>query len=440
MAEKEKLERLRAKRGGNRGAFTKKLKDEKTLLDGIKENQDIDDIQKGQLKVLRQFLEQKKKVLHEYDEQILDLCPVQEIDKEIEEADDIHAKINDVLNIITDKLSVSVTQNASATSHSNANTAPGLQHSESTTVAPKLPKLILQKFKGEITEFQSFWDAFNSTIDQNSGIPNTDKFKHLKALLEGPPARLLQGLLLTDANYAQARALLEEQYIKPQVIISAHMDNILKLNPCSNDKPHQMRYIFDQIRVQIRGLESLGVKTESYGQLLIPIIVSKLPLDMRLQVSRQSSKKVWEIDELLALIQKEIEARETTELVKLTQTDRNSKDAANSYQGRQRSQGPATASTLYMRSNEVDQKVVIVCVYCKQQHFSASCETVKDINQRKNILLRDRRCFTCLKTGHLSKNCRSTRKCRKCSGNHHQSICHKDYQDVKQGAGDTPTV
>ena len=126
MAEKEKLERLRAKRGGNRGAFTKKLKDEKTLLDGIKENQDIDDIQKGQLKVLRQFLEQKKKVLHEYDEQILDLCPVQEIDKEIEEVDDIHAKINDVLNMITDKLSVSVTQNASATSHSNANTAPGL--------------------------------------------------------------------------------------------------------------------------------------------------------------------------------------------------------------------------------------------------------------------------------------------------------------------------
>ena len=61
MAEKEKLERLRAKRGGNRGALTKKLKDEKALLDGIKGNQDIDDIQKGQLKVLRQFPEQKKK-------------------------------------------------------------------------------------------------------------------------------------------------------------------------------------------------------------------------------------------------------------------------------------------------------------------------------------------------------------------------------------------
>ena len=194
MAEKEKLERLRAKRGGNRGAFTKKLKEQKTLLDGIKENEDIDDIQKGQLKVLRQFLEQKKKVLHEYEEQILDLCPVQEIDKEIEEADDIHTKINDVFEYDYGQ-AVSVSdKNASATSHSNANTALDLQHSESTTVAPKLPKLILQKFKGEITEFQSFWDAFNSTIDQNSGIPNTDKSKHLIAVLEGPPACLLQGL------------------------------------------------------------------------------------------------------------------------------------------------------------------------------------------------------------------------------------------------------
>ena len=48
-----------------------------------------------------------------------------------------------------------------------------------------------------------------------------------------------------------------------------------------------------------------------------------------------------EIDELLALVQKEIEARETTELVKLAETDRNSKDSASIYQGRQRSQGPA---------------------------------------------------------------------------------------------------
>ena len=56
MAEKEKLERLRAKRGGNR-----EIKGRKNIARWNKKNQDIDDIQKGQLKVLRQFLEQKKR-------------------------------------------------------------------------------------------------------------------------------------------------------------------------------------------------------------------------------------------------------------------------------------------------------------------------------------------------------------------------------------------
>ena len=159
------------------------------------------------------------------------------------------------------------------------------------------------------------WDSFNSTIDKNSGIPNRDKFKHLKALLEDPAARVVQGLPLTDANYAHARKLLEDRYGKTQVIISAHMGNLIKINPCAKDKPNQLRYMFDQIRVQIRGLESLGVKTESYGQLLIPIIMSKLSSEIRLQVSRATEKEVWETQELLDLIQKEIEARETTEEV-----------------------------------------------------------------------------------------------------------------------------
>ena len=127
----------------------------------------------------------------------------------------------------------------------------------------------------------------------------------------------MQGLPLTDTNYAHARKLLEDHYGKTQVIISTHMDNLIKINPCANDKPNQLRYMFDQIRVQIRGLESLGVKTESYGQLLIPIIMSKLPSEIRLQVSRATEKEVWEIQELLDLIQKEIEAREMTEQVKV---------------------------------------------------------------------------------------------------------------------------
>ena len=161
-----------------------------------------------------------------------------------------------------------------------------------TVIKPKLLKLTLERFKGDVTTFQSFWEQFNSTIHENPSIPRTDKFKHLKALLEGPAARVIQGLTLTAANYDQARKdLLEDRYGKTQVIISAHMDNLLKLNPCTNDKPQRLRYLYDQMQVQIRGLESLGVTTESYGQLLIPIIMSKLPNEIRLQISRNTDEE-----------------------------------------------------------------------------------------------------------------------------------------------------
>ena len=49
---------------------------------------------KKPFKVVKQFLEQKQKMLHEYDEQILDLCQVADIEKEIDEADELHTKSN----------------------------------------------------------------------------------------------------------------------------------------------------------------------------------------------------------------------------------------------------------------------------------------------------------------------------------------------------------
>ena len=93
---------------------------------------------------------------------------------------------------------------------------------------------------------------------------------------------------------------------------------------------------------------------------------------------------------------------------------------------------PATASTLFMRPKETGHSKVfnfnIQCVYCSQAHYSASCEQVKDNTERKNILLRDHRCFRCLKVGHREKDCRIRRNCLNCGLGHHQSICQRDQQ------------
>ena len=61
--------------------------------------------------------------------------------------------------------------------------------------------------------------------------------------------------------------------------------------------------------------------------MLIPVFISKLPTEIRVQIPRLMSSEVWSIREMLELICKEVEAREASEHVKLN----NEKKTAQSY-------------------------------------------------------------------------------------------------------------
>ena len=91
----------------------------------------------------------------------------------------------------------------------------------------------------------------------------------------------MQGLTRTEANYNSAIEILQKRFGKRQNIISKHMDEMLKIPECVNDNAPQLRLVDDKISANIRGLESLGVSSNQYGSLLIPVIMSKLPHEIR---------------------------------------------------------------------------------------------------------------------------------------------------------------
>ena len=117
----------------------------------------------------------------------------------------------------------------------------------------KLPKLVLPKFRGEVTQRQNFWDSFNSAIHANPHLSLIDKFNHLHSLLEGQAARAIQGLTRTEANYKSAIEILHKRFVIVQNIISTHMDEILKIPACTSDKASQLRLVYDKIGINIRG-------------------------------------------------------------------------------------------------------------------------------------------------------------------------------------------
>ena len=245
------------------------------------------------------------------------------------------------------------------------------------TAKARLPKLSLPKFCGDVTKWSTFWDSFNSAIHKNREISKVDKFNYLDSVLEGPAARAIAGLTLTASNYENAVEILQDCFRKPQ-IISAHMDELIKLQPSHNDRLASLRYVYDQISVHVRGLASLGISTDQYGSLLIAVIMSKLPNAIRLQVARNTTDEIWKIKDLLQTVKKEVEARASSKHVKTTESPR-----------KPRFVKPPIPSANSLLANKIGE-IPFKCAYCKENHYSASCEKVQDLQQRKEILFKDR--------------------------------------------------
>ena len=410
MAEEEqrrKLDRLKAVRRGHRGVLTKLTREVDEIVSEAEEGVCADPTKVSRLNVIYEQFDAKMKVFSNLDGEIVLLCPVEEIEGEIEDSESIIAKIIEAKR----KIDSSLKGNADEHVRSLPSTGPS---DHSTVNRPRLPKLTLAKFRGDVTTWSSFWDSYKAAVHENADIMIVDKFNYLNSLLEGPAARTIQGLKLNEANYNSAVKLLQERFGKPQHIISAHMEELIKIPPCSGDRPAALRFVYNKINVNIRGLASMGIDSGQYGSLLIPVIMTKLPQDLRLHVARETDKEVWEIDELMSLLRKEVEAREATEMIKLHQV----KNPINSG-FRNPPQSPPTAAALLASG------LPVRCVYCHEAHYSASCTKFQTPQARKEILLKSGRCFNCLKANHKSKECESLKTCGHCKRKHHQSICDK---------------
>ena len=90
------------------------------------------------------------------------------------------------------------------------------------------------------------------------------------------------------------------------------MDALLKVGAVTScHEVKALRRLYDLVSSHIRSLKSLGVKSDSYGTLLCPVLLSRLPSEMQLNVSRKVSEADWNLDELMRVIEEEIIPRES---------------------------------------------------------------------------------------------------------------------------------
>ena len=166
----------------------------------------------------------------------------------------------------------------------------------------------------------------------------------------------MAGFPLTNANYEHSIALLTQRYGQPHKLIQAHMQALLDL-PSPNNSLASLQLFHDSTKSHMRSLSSLGKNNDSYGTLLVPIILGKLPTEIKKNLARDHENREWTIDDLQSAILKEIRILELG--IQSTNTFI--------------SQLPAipTASfvtTTVRKKNPIEGAKKHVCVFCKGSH------------------------------------------------------------------------
>ena len=71
------------------------------------------------------------------------------------------------------------------------------------------------------------------------------------------------------------------------------MEALLNLQKVFSEKDVKaLRKLYDHIEINVRSLKSLGIDFAQYGTQLIPMVMTNVPEEIRLQITKKSERKI----------------------------------------------------------------------------------------------------------------------------------------------------
>ena len=101
-----------------------------------------------------------------------------DLEKEIEETDDLRGELQKVVFEIDERLNLTMPATTAALSPPQTEPAK--------VTRAKLPKLHVKRFGGKVQKWQEFRESFDSSVHQNECFSEVDKFSYLRSLLTDP--------------------------------------------------------------------------------------------------------------------------------------------------------------------------------------------------------------------------------------------------------------
>jgi hypothetical protein len=183
-------------------------------------------------------------------------------------------------------------------------------HTE-TSVKPKLPKIDISKFSGQLDQFLSFKSLFDNLIHTSSIAP-IEKFSYLRSLLEGPALAVIEGIPFDPDQYQLAYDTLIERYTNPRILATHYLNKILDQQPIKQANLSNLRHISDVFNINVQALKALKIDDLSsfvFLQLALRLLDSNTRKAFELEYK---SVKFPTLDDLLKFLRLQCSIHELT--------------------------------------------------------------------------------------------------------------------------------
>ncbi|XP_071044448.1 uncharacterized protein [Parasteatoda tepidariorum] len=318
----------------------------------------------------------------------------------------------------------------------------------------KLPKMTINKFYGDVNNWLTFWNSYESAIHNNKCLDKVEKFHYLKAHLSGTALSSIEGLPISDTTYDTAIDLLKNRFAKTDLLIHTHMNNILNIKPLRNSNDvFAFRKFYDKINIELRSLENLGQSIKDLSSVLCTTILKSLPRDILIQMDKTTNESAYnDINTLLTFLSDILHIRERAEIIKNNtnelvvnqplpsrkfETNRRHIDSIGSsktkYQQKSYDKKEKNIfSTSELISTNVKDKT-FCCFFCENKkgdilHDSKDCSFAMTLSNEKKVALLKKKgiCFRCLQNRHVASKCVSKVTCNYCGFRHVSIMCYKN--------------
>lgn len=405
-----------------------------------------------QLRSLTSYLNELKKKKLEFElnfQRILDYADEDEISEETLSKD--MDEVNDLyISVVAQIESILPPDEPSSPASFRDEGNTSFRHASLTQPTVRLPQLDLKPFDGNIANWTTFINLFDTSVHHNSSLSSVNKMQYLLSVLSGDALNLIKSMQISAANYPIAYQLLKNRYQNSRRLITLHLNAILDLPSVSTGNTQGLRNFLNSFNENTQSLQALQSDiTNSTNPLLSAHLLRKLDQELRRGLEGYRSSLNCDphtlptVNHIIDFLDNECLMTEDASLhfPHSSQQTASSQAAKPHKSSFNKPHTAPRAHALVAAHNEVDSdshipagasfrsrthahphsKSAPPCfACCKEGHKIYSCPLFlsKTPNERVTIVKSHKRCYSCLGS-HMIDSCTSKGLCNTCKKRHH---------------------